>query len=81
MLKAVHLTLLVLAVAVVVTGLGITEYQSVERLSFGLLGKALAFQLHLWLWVPFVVVLVLHIVLTARRGRARHARAQQSHVD
>ena len=71
LLKAVHWLLLVLTVLVVVTGLGITEYQTVETLTFGLLGKALAFKLHLWLWVPFLVLLALHVLLTSRFAKRR----------
>ena len=71
LLKVVHWSLLVLSVLVVVTGLGITEYQTVEALTFGLLGKALSFKLHLWLWVPFLVVLALHVLLTSRFVRHR----------
>ena len=67
--KVVHWSLLVLAVLVVVTGLGITQYHAVEALTFGLLGKALAFKLHLWLWVPFLVLLALHVLLTSRSVR------------
>jgi thiosulfate reductase cytochrome b subunit len=69
LLKVVHWSLLVLAVLVVVTGLGITEYRTVEVLTFGLLGKALAFKLHLWLWAPFLVLLVLHVLLVSKAVR------------
>lgn len=46
-LKAVHYALLVLTIAVIVTGLGISYYRTVTRLTFGLLDKAFAFKLHL----------------------------------
>ena len=69
LVKVVHWSLLVLALLVVVTGLGITQYQAVEALTFGLLGKALAFKLHLWLWAPFLVVLALHVLLTSKTVR------------
>ena len=65
------------ALALLVTGLGITEYQVVESLTFGWLGKALSHQLHTspWLWVSFLVLLILHIVLPyiRRAGRNRSA--------
>jgi thiosulfate reductase cytochrome b subunit len=64
--NTVHWSLLVLTLLVVVTGLGITEYQVITAVTFGLLGKALAFKLHLWLWIPFVIVFVAHVVLTVR---------------
>ncbi len=61
--------LLVLALLLVITGLGITEYQIVETATFGLLGKALSFQLHNILWIPFLVVLAAHMLLSCRAGR------------
>ena len=69
LLKVVHWSLFALTVLVVVTGLGITEYQTVEALTFGLLGKALAFKLHLWVWIPFLVLLALHVSLTSKTVR------------
>lgn len=62
--------LLALALLLVITGLGITEYHVVEAASFGLLGKALSFQLHTLLWIPFLAVLALHMALTCRGGRS-----------
>ncbi len=62
--KLVHWSLLGLAVVVVVSGLGITESRLVEAATFGLLHKANAFKLHLALWIPFVLLLIVHVVLT-----------------
>jgi hypothetical protein len=67
--RAVGWLLLVLALLLVVTGLGITEYRIVETASFGLLGKALSFQLHGLLWIPFLVVLACHLALSCRAGK------------
>ena len=69
--RVVHWSLLVLAVLTVVSGLGITEYRIVEMLTFGFLGKARAFQLHLWILIPFLVLLVAHLILTMYRERSR----------
>ena len=69
--RVVHWSLLVTAVLTVVSGLGITEYRIVEVLTFGVLGKARAFQLHLWIWIPFLVLLVAHLLLTMYRERSR----------
>ena len=71
LMKLVHWALLVLTVLVVVSGLGITQYQVVSTLTFGLLSKALAFKLHLALWIPFVVVFVAHVLLTTMLFRRR----------
>ncbi len=69
--KLVHWSLLVLAFLTVVSGLGITEFRTVESLTFGVFNKAVAFQLHLWIWIPFLVFLVTHLVLTVYQERVR----------
>ncbi len=58
-----HWLLAAMAVVLLITGLGITEYQIIEYLTFGWLGKALSHQIHTspWLWVSFLVVLALHV--------------------
>jgi cytochrome b subunit of formate dehydrogenase len=61
--------LLVLSILLVITGLGITEWRTVEAASFGLLPKSLAFQLHSLLWIPFIAVLAAHLLLSCRLGR------------
>jgi hypothetical protein len=47
----------------VITGFGITEYQTVESLTFGLLGKARSFEIHTSLEIPFLLLLGLHVML------------------
>jgi hypothetical protein len=47
----------------IITGLGITEYRIVEKITFGGLSRNLSFQIHDNLLYPFLVVLVAHIVL------------------
>ena len=61
--------LLTLSLLLIVTGLGITQYQIVGAATFGLLGKALSFQLHDILWIPFLVVLAAHMVLSCSAGK------------
>lgn len=46
------------------SGLGITEYRIMEKISFGVLGKATSFQVHNGLWLLFTVLLVAHIYLS-----------------
>jgi hypothetical protein len=52
---------MVVAIVYLVTGFGITEYRIFETLTFGLLTKSLAHQIHMNLEIPFIVLLVLHI--------------------
>ncbi|MDD1667298.1 MAG: hypothetical protein LUO96_02395 [Methanomicrobiales archaeon] len=61
--------LLVLSILLVITGLGITRWRTMEAVTLGLLPKALAFQLHTLLWIPFLVVLAGHMILTCRGGK------------
>jgi hypothetical protein len=60
---------LLLAVTVVylVSGFGITNPDIVGPLTAGILGKALAFRLHDVLWLPFIALLVLHVVWNVGR--------------
>ena len=62
--RIVRWLLLTTTVLYLVTGFGITQFRIVESLTFGFLTKSLAFQLHNNLWIPFVILLVLHIYLS-----------------
>ena len=62
--RIVHWSLLVAIILYLVTGLGITEYNTVELLTFGLLNKNISFTIHDALLVPFVILLVLHVAIT-----------------
>ena len=61
--KTVRWLLLVAVLLYLVTGLGISEFRTVEDLTFGLLTKDIAFRLHDALLAPFIALLVLHITL------------------
>lgn len=65
--KATHWLLVVAIILYVVSGYGITEFRVVERITFGLLSKPLAFRMHTILTMPFLVLLGLHIYFTYRR--------------
>ena len=56
--------LLVVAVIYLITGFGITEFRIVETLTLGLLTKSWAFRIHDILWIPFVILLVFHILFS-----------------
>jgi len=60
---------LLLAVIILygITGFGITEYRTVELLTFGLLSKSLSFEIHNNLLIPFIVLLGLHIYQRTRK--------------
>jgi cytochrome b subunit of formate dehydrogenase len=67
--RAVGWLLLAFALLLIVTGLGITDWQIVETATFGLLTKALSFQLHNLLWIPFLAILAVHMLLSCRAGK------------
>ncbi len=70
---AVHYLFALVTLMMLVSGLGIIYYQTVQTLTFGLLTKAVSFQLHIALVIPFVVLLALHVylVLTVRRDKKK----------
>jgi len=69
--RVVHWLLVAWVVLLLITGLGITEYGIVERLSFGMLTKNLAHRIHTSpaLWISFLVLLGLHIFFSLRRSK------------
>ena len=69
--RTLHWVFAVVIVLHIITGYGITHYRTVEKLTFGLLTKTLSFKLHIWLSIPVIVLLILHIylVLRIRKGK------------
>jgi hypothetical protein len=70
-LTVVHWTLLLVTLFYLLTGFGITQFRIVQTITFGLLTKPLAFTLHDILWIPFLVLLALHLVFTLVRRRLK----------
>jgi cytochrome b subunit of formate dehydrogenase len=67
--KAVHWLFTIVVVIEIVSGIGIAYFREVEALTFGLLSKALSFQLHdLFMW-PFVVLFLLHFYFAVLRKK------------
>ncbi len=65
--RIVHWLLFIVAGVLVLTGFGITNYQLVTAATFGFLGKDLSFQIHINLWPLFLILLVLHMYITAKK--------------
>ena len=61
--KTVIWLLAIVIVLYGVSGFGVTEFRTVETLTFGLLTKNLAFKLHNNLEIPFITLLLLHLCL------------------
>ena len=56
-------SLLAVTLLFLITGFGISHFRVVETVTFGWLTKGWALKLHDNLWIPFIVLLVLHICL------------------
>lgn len=69
--KVVHWSLIALVAAYLLTGFGITQHSTVEALTLGLLTTNLAFVIHEYLWIPFLIVLVIHVALTLNSHRRK----------
>ena len=46
------------------TGFGITHWQTVEPLTLGLLGKASAMRIHDNMEIPFLILIAAHVVVS-----------------
>ncbi len=66
-LRVFHWTFAVFTGFFVVSGFGITHPEIIGPMTGGLLGNAVSFQIHLLLWGPFLVLLVLHIFIATSR--------------
>jgi hypothetical protein len=60
--RIVSWLLLAATIVFIVTGFGITEFRIIERLTFGLLNKGLAFRIHETLTIPYLALLALHVL-------------------
>ncbi|MBP1945221.1 uncharacterized BrkB/YihY/UPF0761 family membrane protein [Methanobacterium petrolearium] len=59
--KTIHIILLILIFIVIISGLGISYYQTIEVITGSLLDKTLSFQIHSLIFLPFLFVLLIHL--------------------
>ncbi|WAC05514.1 MAG: hypothetical protein OS112_02495 [Methanoregula sp.] len=60
-----------ISILLVLTGLGITRYEVITPLTLGLLDKAVSYKIHVLLWGPFLIMVMLHVYLnTSSKERA-----------
>jgi len=62
--KSLHWILVAYIAVYVVTGFGITDFQTVEPLTLGLMGKATAMQLHNNMEIPFLIIIGVHVYVS-----------------
>jgi cytochrome b subunit of formate dehydrogenase len=60
--RIVQWALLFVTFLYVLTGFGITEFRIIEPATFGLLSKNLSFVIHDNLLIPFIILLVVHVL-------------------
>ena len=69
--RTIHWLLAIVAIMFLITGFGITEFRTVETLTLGLLTKNWAFKIHNNLWIPFIILLGLHIFFSLIKKRKK----------
>ena len=69
--KVIHWLLAIVVVLYIISGFGITEFRTVEAVTFGLLTKPLAFKIHDNLWLPFTILLISHIYFALIKPRLK----------
>jgi len=61
--KQISSALLVAAILMIITGIGIAEPGLITPLTFGILDKLTSYRIHMIVWGPFTVLFILHIVM------------------
>ncbi len=56
-------------IIVIISGLGINYHRTMEYITLGLLNKSLSFNLHVWFFVPLVILIVLHTALPVLKNK------------
>ncbi|MHB1390776.1 MAG: hypothetical protein ACYCXF_06005 [Thermoleophilia bacterium] len=62
--RIIHWILVAYIAVYIVSGFGITSYQTMEPLTLGLMGKATAMQLHNNMELPFLFLLGAHVYVS-----------------
>lgn len=73
--QVIQYTLLFVLALYLVSGFGITEFRIVDFLTFGVLNKAVAFIIHNSLFIPMLILLVLHIIQGYLSRKSRPSKA------
>jgi Ni,Fe-hydrogenase I cytochrome b subunit len=62
--RIVHGLLALSLLVYIITGYGITEFRTVEPLTFRIVNKAISLKIHEALGIPFLALLLVHIYLS-----------------
>jgi thiosulfate reductase cytochrome b subunit len=55
----------------VISGLGITRPGIIMPLTLGFFDRAAAFRVHLYLWGPFLILLIVHVFYSTLSGKTK----------
>lgn len=61
--RVIAYSLYLMILIVIVSGLGINYHRTMEFITMGLLNKSLSFNIHVWFFVPLIILIVLHTSL------------------
>ena len=65
--KIIHWTLLGIIIIYIISGLGIVYSGIIEQITLGVLTKNLAYEIHIHLPIPFLIILIAHIILNLKK--------------
>ncbi|MCK9151709.1 cytochrome b/b6 domain-containing protein [Methanobacterium alcaliphilum] len=69
--KSVAYILYVLMIVMIISGLGINYHRTMEFITAGILSKGLSFNIHVWIFIPLVLVFALHTILPALKPKIK----------
>lgn len=69
--KYIAYLLYVVIIIVIISGLGINYHRTMEFITLGILSKSLSFNLHVWFFIPLVILIVLHTSLPVLKSKIR----------
>lgn len=69
--KYIAYLLYAIIIIVIISGLGINYHRTMELITLGMLNKSLSFNLHVWFFVPLVILIVLHTSLPVLKSRIK----------
>ncbi|MFC1901257.1 DUF4405 domain-containing protein [Chloroflexota bacterium] len=61
--KIIHWSLFAVMIIYMISGFGISYFRVVETVTFGLLTKPIAFKMHDYTLIPFIILLILHVFM------------------
>ncbi len=69
--KYIAYLLYAIIIIVIISGLGINYHRTMEFITLGILNKSLSFNLHVWFFVPLVILIILHTSLPVLKNKMR----------